>query len=130
MKLLATLVIGLVSWTSLNAHAEILPLPTYNLSDKAIWITIYDVTTRQTDWGCVPAHSMRAWWSGNYVPVVPYTIIAEVKNTADCSGPNINVVGTPIQLPSVGWLDANFKWHTTPLPPTQLDLENANAEAQ
>lgn len=130
MKLLAALLIGLVTYTSLNAKADVLPLPTYNLTDKAIWITIYDVTSRQMDWGCLPAHSMRTWWSGNYMPVVPYYIYAEVKSTADCSGPNIGTNGTQIRLPSVAWIDAQFNWHTTPTPPISIDSQITDAVTQ
>lgn len=127
MKILATLLITLVTWTSLNAKAEVLPLPTYNLSDKAVWITVYNLATgSQADWGCLPARSMRTWWSGNYLPVLPYYIVAEVKSTADCSGPNIGRSGSQIQLPTVAWLDTSFQWHSTPLPPAPqqiMDLE-------
>lgn len=116
-KTLAMLILGVMSFGALTAKADILPIPTYNLMNKSVWITIYTFG-QQTDWGCLPAYSQRGWWSGNYVPGVPYAVRGEVKENADCSGATLGDTGTMIQLPSVAWIDAQGKWHTTPLPPT------------
>ncbi|KYG64242.1 hypothetical protein AZI87_13455 [Bdellovibrio bacteriovorus] len=124
-------ILGAVTFAAKPAKADILPLPTANLSNRSVWITVYSlVTHQQLDWGCLPARSQRTWWSGNYVVLVPYYVRGEVKENADCSGRTIGDNGTQIQLPSYAWIDQSFNWHTTPTPPMSHEADPQYMDAE
>lgn len=77
---------------------------TINRTSQTAWITIYTVDRAiKEDWGHVDPMSAREWYSGTYVPEMPYNVRAECPSGAARFDVGQTVTaGAPAQLVLLG----------------------------
>ena len=86
----ALLTAGATAWAAQYALAQqmIPEIYTYNKTDRAVWVTIYDLgKLRHLDYGCMKkGGGTRTWTSGGYAFGSYYYVRGEMKANEDCSG--------------------------------------------
>lgn len=76
---------------------------TLNETNFPVWITVYAVgRSRQLDWGWVEPHQRRRWKSGNYFPMEPLDVRAEIHFYKADRQPKIDKSSSVIVCPQYG----------------------------
>ena len=85
-------------------------ITTKNTTDRAIWVTIYDLgKSRHLDYGCVGAKQAREWRAGNYLEGSYYYARAEIKENGDCRGRTLCDTTVQMNPSSTGSMDGSIK---------------------
>ena len=75
---------------------------TRNNTGFPIWVTIYETTGRQVDWGWVDPNSERIWRSGNYLNLMPYRVRGEIHYYRADRPPKVDMSETIVVCESKG----------------------------